>query len=97
MLKDDAADVRAAAVRALADLGDESGARLLSASRRHGRGVVITAAGGAGASGRRAIRGAERALSRLIGDTRSCAAGRRVTRPALGAHQEPVVRWLLIR
>ena len=85
MLKDDDPDVRAAAVRALADLGDEDVGALL---HRHlddtDPRVVITAAVELADSATLGDpEAAERALSRLISDTRSCAAGGR--RDAAGA------------
>ena len=99
MLKDDDPDVRAAAVRALADLGDEDVNALL---HRHlddtDPRVVITAAVELADS---EIRGdpeaAEQALSRLIGDTRSSAAdGRRDAAGALAHIRNPAFRLLLI-
>ena len=99
MLKDDDADVRAAAVRALADLGDEDVGALL---HRHlddtDPRVVITAAVELADSETLGDpQAAERALSRLIGDTRSCAAdGRRDAAGALAHIKNPTFRWLLI-
>jgi len=99
MLKDDDADVRAAAVRALADLGDEDVGALL---HRHlddtDPRVVITAAVELADSETIGDpQAAERALSRLIGDTRSCAAdGRRDAAGALAHIRNPTFRWLLI-
>ena len=99
MLKDDDADVRAAAVRALADIGDEDVGALL---HRHlddtDPRVVITAAVELADSGTPGDpEAAERALSRLIGDTRSCAAGgRRDAAGALAHIKNPSFRWLLV-
>ena len=99
MLKDEDPDVRAAAVRALADLGDEDVGALL---HRHLEDtdprVVITAAVELADSKTLGDpEAAEKALSRLIGDTRSTAAGgRRDAAGALAHIRNPSFRSLLI-
>ena len=99
LLKDDDADVRAAAVRALAFLGKEDVGTLL---RRHLEDadprVVVTAAVELADSGVAAdAPAAEAALARLIADTRaSASAGRRDAANALAHIRNPAFRTLLI-
>jgi AAA family ATP:ADP antiporter len=99
LLKDADADVRAAAVRALAFLGKEDVGTLL---RRHLEDadprVVVTAAVELADSGRpEDEHAAEAALSRLIADTRAAASGgRRDAANALAHIRNPSFRTLLI-
>jgi ATP/ADP translocase/HEAT repeat protein/CRP-like cAMP-binding protein len=98
LVTDEDAGVRAAAVRALAALGDEDISALLT---RHLHDadprVVVTAAVELADSGRpEDAAAAERALSRLIADTEGPAAGRRDAAQALARIRNPACRTLLI-
>jgi ATP/ADP translocase/CRP-like cAMP-binding protein/HEAT repeat protein len=100
LVKDTDADVRAAAVRALAALRHADRATLLRAYLDDPEPrVVATAAAELADSGRPAdVEAAEAALARLVGDTRTAAAaGRRDAAAALRRIANPAFRTLLVQ